>query len=61
MKKIHVVAHTHWDREWYFSDNEAFIQFSYHMDEVIYALENGELDYYYLDGQLSILDDYLKV
>ena len=61
MKKIHVVAHTHWDREWYFSDNEAFIQFSYHMDEVIYALENGELDEYYLDGQLSILDDYLKV
>lgn len=61
MKKIHVVAHTHWDREWYFSDNEAFIQFSYHMDEVIYALENNELDYYYLDGQLSILDDYLKV
>ncbi|OJG89966.1 hypothetical protein RV15_GL001532 [Enterococcus silesiacus] len=31
------------------------------MDEVIYALENNELDYYYLDGQLSILDDYLKV
>ncbi|EOL43391.1 glycoside hydrolase family 38 C-terminal domain-containing protein [Enterococcus caccae] len=61
MKKIHVVAHTHWDREWYFSDNEAFIQFSYHMDEVIYALENKELDYYYLDGQLSIIDDYLKV
>ncbi|EOH99200.1 hypothetical protein UAY_01977 [Enterococcus moraviensis ATCC BAA-383] len=61
MKKIHVVAHTHWDREWYFSDNEAFIQFSYHMDEVIYALENNELDYYYLDGQLSIIDDYLKV
>ncbi|XUD12781.1 mannosylglycerate hydrolase [Enterococcus sp. AZ170] len=61
MKKVHIVAHTHWDREWYFSDNEAFIQFSYHMDEVIYALENKELDYYYLDGQLSILDDYLKV
>jgi mannosylglycerate hydrolase len=61
MKNIHVVAHTHWDREWYFSDNEAFIQFSYHMDEVIFALENNELDYYYLDGQLSILDDYLKV
>lgn len=61
MKKIHVVAHTHWDREWYFSDNEAFIQFSYHMDEVIYALENNELDYYYLDGQLSIIDDYLNV
>ncbi|TLG78363.1 glycoside hydrolase family 38 C-terminal domain-containing protein [Vagococcus zengguangii] len=61
MKKIHVVAHTHWDREWYFSDNEAFVQFSYHMDEVIYALENNELDYYYLDGQLSIVEDYLKI
>ncbi|MGX6961411.1 glycoside hydrolase family 38 C-terminal domain-containing protein [Vagococcus xieshaowenii] len=61
MKKIHIVAHTHWDREWYFSDNEAFVQFSYHMDEVIYALDNNELDYYYLDGQLSIVEDYLKI
>lgn len=58
--KIHVIAHTHWDYEWYFTNNESFIQLSYHVDEVINALENGLLDYYMLDGQMSIVEDYLK-
>lgn len=59
MKKIHVVAHTHWDFEWYFTRQEAKVQFAFHMDEVFAALENNQLDYYVLDGQMSILDDYL--
>ncbi|MCR2044426.1 glycosyl hydrolase-related protein [Anaerosalibacter massiliensis] len=61
MKKIHVIAHTHWDFEWYFSANESLIQLIYHMDEVLKALEEGIIDYYLLDGQLSILKDYLEV
>ncbi|WP_311480271.1 glycoside hydrolase family 38 C-terminal domain-containing protein [uncultured Anaerococcus sp.] len=56
---IHCVMHTHWDREWYFTDNEAKILFIYHMEEVLEALESGKIDYYLLDGQMSILDDYL--
>lgn len=59
MKKIHVIQHTHWDFEWYFTRNEAMVQFVYHMDEVFRALENQAVDYYLLDGQMSILDDYL--
>lgn len=59
-KKIHVIAHTHWDYEWYFTSNESFIQLCYHIDEVIGALENKMLDYYMLDGQMSIVEDYLK-
>ncbi|UJF16609.1 alpha-mannosidase [Jeotgalibaca sp. MA1X17-3] len=59
-KKIHVIAHTHWDYEWYFTSNESFIQLCYHVDEVIEALENGTLDYYMLDGQMSIVEDYLE-
>lgn len=58
--KIHVIAHTHWDYEWYFTNSESNIQLSYHVDEVINALENGLLDYYMLDGQMSIVEDYLK-
>lgn len=61
MKDIHVVAHTHWDFEWYFTRQEAQVQFAYHMDEVFRALENNNLNYYVLDGQISILDDYLSV
>ena len=60
MDKIYVVAHTHWDFEWYFSRYEARVQFMYHMDEVLAALENNQLMYYTLDGQMSIIDDYLE-
>ncbi|WP_300385463.1 glycoside hydrolase family 38 C-terminal domain-containing protein [Clostridium sp.] len=60
MKKIHVYSHTHWDYEWYFTSNESIIQLVYHMDEVIDALENGVLENYLLDGQLSIVEEYLK-
>ena len=60
-KKIHVIAHTHWDYEWYFTSNESFIQLCYHVDEVIEALENEIIAYYMLDGQMSIVEDYLEV
>lgn len=59
MRKVHVVAHTHWDFEWYFTRQEAKVQFAFHIDEVFSALENNQIDYYVLDGQMSILDDYL--
>lgn len=59
MKKVHVIAHTHWDFEWYFTRQHARVQFAYHMDEVLGALESNQMDYYLLDGQMSIIDDYL--
>ncbi|MGR5063825.1 glycoside hydrolase family 38 N-terminal domain-containing protein [Photobacterium sp. DNB22_13_2] len=59
-KVFHVIPHTHWDYEWYFSAHESLIQLVYHMDEVMSALENGENDTYLLDGQLSIIEDYLQ-
>lgn len=60
MKNVYVIAHTHWDFEWYFTRQDARIQFIYHMDEVIRALKNNKIDYYLLDGQMSIIDDYLN-
>lgn len=60
MKKVYAIAHTHWDFEWYFTRQEARVQFAYHMDEVLDALENNVLNYYLLDGQMSIVDDYLS-
>lgn len=59
-KKVHVIHHTHWDFEWYFTNNESFVQLAYHLDEVLDALENNQIDYYLLDGQMSILDEYLQ-
>ncbi|TGD22896.1 alpha-mannosidase [Companilactobacillus suantsaicola] len=60
MKKVYAIAHTHWDFEWYFTRQEARVQFAYHMDEVFDALEKNVLNYYLLDGQMSIIDDYLN-
>ncbi|WEG72883.1 glycoside hydrolase family 38 C-terminal domain-containing protein [Vagococcus intermedius] len=61
MKNVYTVAHTHWDYEWYFTRQESKAQFIFHMDEVLTALEEKKLDYYTLDGQMSILEDYLSV
>lgn len=61
MKDVYTVAHTHWDFEWYFTRQEARVQFIFHMDEVLAALESNQLDYYALDGQMSIIEDYLAI
>lgn len=60
MRKVHVYANTHWDYEWYFTANESIIQLVYHMDDVLSALENNDIKYYLLDGQVSIMEEYLK-
>lgn len=59
-KTVHVIHHTHWDFEWYFTNNESFVQLTYHLDEVMTALEENKIDQYLLDGQMSILDEYLQ-
>ncbi|WP_349651651.1 glycoside hydrolase family 38 C-terminal domain-containing protein [Lactococcus lactis] len=61
MQNIYTVAHTHWDFEWYFTRQEARVQFIFHMDEVLKALESNQLDFYTLDGQISIVEDYLNL
>lgn len=60
MKKVHIIAHTHWDYEWYFTRQEARVQFAYHLNEVLKALANNQIDYYLVDGQMAIIDDYLE-
>lgn len=60
-KKIHTISHTHWDREWYFTDSESRVLLSKALDEIIIALENNpEFLYYHLDGQSSLIESYLE-
>lgn len=62
MKNVHVVPHMHWDREWYFSTEESRILLVNNLEEIMHRLENDEnYPYYVLDGQTSILEDYLAV
>ncbi|WP_252178078.1 glycoside hydrolase family 38 C-terminal domain-containing protein [Endozoicomonas sp. 4G] len=60
VKKMYTIAHTHWDYEWYFTQNESQIQLDYHMDELLYALDANLLQSYLLDGQTSLIEDHLS-
>jgi mannosylglycerate hydrolase len=62
MKKVHIVPHMHWDREWYFSTEESRILLVNNMEEIMDMLENNpDYPYYVLDGQTAILEDYFAV
>ncbi len=61
-RKISIVPHTHWDREWY----EPFQTFRLRLVKLIDGLlELLESDPSYsrflLDGQMAVIDDYLEV
>lgn len=61
MNKVNVVAHTHWDREWYFTSQRSEIYSTFVFDEILDFLnENQEFPSFLLDGQTSIINDYLK-
>ncbi len=61
-KKIYFVPHTHWDREWYFSQNDAAILSTMSFLKAIETLENNP-DYpcYNFDAQTSIIADLLEL
>lgn len=62
MKKVHVVPHMHWDREWYFSTEESRILLVNNMEEILEVLENNSnYPHFVMDGQTAILEDYLAV
>jgi len=62
MAKIHVIPHTHWDREWYFTQQDSDVLASYNFTKVIETLETQpSYSCYHLDGQSSIVEDYLKI
>ncbi len=62
MKTLHVVSHTHWDREWYRTFQDFRFQMVHLLDRLLDLLE-GDPDYrhFTLDGQTILLDDYLAI
>lgn len=61
MVKAHIVNHTHWDREWYFTSSDALVLSEQLFTEVIEELLTHPEASFVLDGQTSILDDYLVI
>lgn len=61
-RKVAVVAHTHWDREWYQSYQYFRRQLVAVLDELLPRLEaDAGSGPFLLDGQLAVIDDYLEV
>jgi len=53
--------HTHWDREWYKPFQDFRIRLIDVMNQIIEELQKGSLEYFYLDGQTVVLEDYFEI
>ena len=59
---LHVVAHSHWDREWYLPFQEHRRRLVAFFDELLDLLERDpQFASFHLDGQTIMLDDYLEI
>ncbi len=61
-KRVAIVPHTHWDREWYSPFQTFRLRLVRLLDALLPMLES-DLSYsrFLLDGQTAVLDDYLAV
>ena len=61
-KKVHIIAHTHWDREWYLPYEAHHMRLVELFDALLEIFEiDPEFHSFHLDGQTIGLDDYLEV
>lgn len=62
MQTLHIVSHTHWDREWYKTFQQFRLQLVHLVDNLLVILEqNPEYLHFMLDGQTIVLEDYLQM
>lgn len=60
--QLHIISHTHWDREWYLSFETFRLQLVDLFDHLIELMESdSEFRYFHTDGQTIIIDDYLEL
>lgn len=62
MKKVHIVSHTHWDREWYRPYEYFRSKLVFVIDRLLSILEtDSSYLHFLLDGQTLPLEDYLEI
>jgi len=62
MQNLHVVSHTHWDREWYRTFQQFRLQLVHLVDNLLIILDSDpDYKHYMLDGQTIVLEDYLQM
>jgi alpha-mannosidase len=60
--RLHLIPHTHWDREWYLSHESFRLRLVDLVDHLIDLLEaDPDFRFFHLDGQTIMLDDYLEI
>jgi alpha-mannosidase len=59
---IHLIPHTHWDREWYLPRAAFVARLVPALDDLLTRLEvDPDFRTFFLDGQTVLLEDYLRV
>lgn len=61
-KTLHIIPHSHWDREWYMSFEQHRMRLVELFDSLIETMEQyPEYNYYHMDGQYIVIEDYLEI
>lgn len=61
-KKLHIIPHTHWDREWYMPFEEHRYRLVELFDDILEVFDKDEnFKYYHMDGQVIPVLDYLEI
>ncbi len=61
-KTLHIIPHSHWDREWYLPFEKHRVRLVELFDTLINVMEqNPDYTYYHMDGQYIVIDDYLEI
>lgn len=59
---MHIISHSHWDREWYMGFEQHRARLVELMDNLITVMEeNEDFRYFHLDGQMIVIEDYLQI
>lgn len=61
-KMLHIISHTHWDREWYMSFEKHRAKLVEMVDDLLELLDKDpNFKSFHFDGQIVPLEDYLEI
>jgi Alpha-mannosidase len=61
-KTLHIIPHSHWDREWFMGFERHRVRLVELFDTLIGVMEqHPDYTYYHMDGQFIVIEDYLEI
>lgn len=62
IKKVYIVSHTHWDREWYLTRESFRVMLVDLIDRLLDILDSdSRYNAFMLDGQAIVIEDYIEI